>query len=416
MESYSKNDSTDSFLPEQLSVSQMRLLNPNLQTVTEVASPRNSWNSTESHHKRDSARYSLSPVLPQLARMGTEETNDIDKLAHDMKTQNFWKYHIIWVGKNQMYLTTNPDIKHLYCRNGPGYFVELVLPKNLSSSRANSGFRLIFKRQVYDEVDSDDKLQDPKECIVVTKLGPEEGGGFKIVLLMMNDLNGLVKEDPVTIKTGAVETEIPELQELLARDPKNEDLRRLVPTFHRYRTDLQGTPWLVGSNPVAKQKTFNKLKINNDIFKLTGKQNVYFYSDPGVLSNIKISKRHSFLKSLKSESHSSTSQEKLLALFRPHERRLKKKIIKTLNTTGSFESESTTSRSDEYNYIENYQYYKPGDGINQLNPKDDSPNDTKIGWITIFEDQVSVENWELILGFTMAIGFERIIDLFLKDQ
>lgn len=66
-------------------------------------------------------------------------------------------------------------------------------------------------------------------------------------------------------------------------------------------------------------------------------------------------------------------------------------------------------------------FYNAKDGLYSRHPKDDSPNDYKIGWLTIYEKGRYFEkipnggNWQMVLGMTFATGFEKMIDKYIKD-
>lgn len=66
-------------------------------------------------------------------------------------------------------------------------------------------------------------------------------------------------------------------------------------------------------------------------------------------------------------------------------------------------------------------FYNAKDGLYNRHPKDDSPNDYKLGWLTIYEKGRYFEkipnggNWQMVVGMTFATGFEKIIDKYLKD-
>ncbi|GAV30193.1 hypothetical protein PMKS-003702 [Pichia membranifaciens] len=66
-------------------------------------------------------------------------------------------------------------------------------------------------------------------------------------------------------------------------------------------------------------------------------------------------------------------------------------------------------------------FYNAKDGLYSRHPKDDSPNDYKLGWLTIYEKGRYFEkipnggNWQMVLGLTFATGFEKMIDKYIKD-
>lgn len=66
-------------------------------------------------------------------------------------------------------------------------------------------------------------------------------------------------------------------------------------------------------------------------------------------------------------------------------------------------------------------FYNAKDGFYNRHPKDDSPNDYKLGWITIYEKGRYFEkipnggNWQMVLGMTFAVGFEKLIDKYIHE-
>ena len=55
-------------------------------------------------------------------------------------------------------------------------------------------------------------------------------------------------------------------------------------------------------------------------------------------------------------------------------------------------------------------YYKGEDGLYYLtNPSDDSPDENKLGWITVYEDKRLFGlpgMFDIVLGLTLAVGYE----------
>jgi hypothetical protein len=149
---------------------------------------------------------------------------------------------------------------------------------------------------------------------------------------------------------------------------KDQPLEALNVNPVRYK--VESKPWIFGSIP--------QFKVNAN--KMKDKRYIYFQD-----------------------------ADKIVALFRPHESRLKKRILSTLkkhksSNPGVYHNSSTliTERST---------YYSPGDGLSSKNPPDDCPNVGKLGWITVFDDEFFDElgNWELVVGLTLALGFSRTL-------
>jgi hypothetical protein len=65
--------------------------------------------------------------------------------------QGFWKYHILPFGTD-LYLTTNPSSKHLLCRNGPSFHVQIQFPGIGPDTSGSNGFRMIFRDEVKNSV------------------------------------------------------------------------------------------------------------------------------------------------------------------------------------------------------------------------------------------------------------------------
>jgi hypothetical protein len=78
--------------------------------------------------------------------------------------------------------------------------------------------------------------------------------------------------------------------------------------------------------------------------------------------------------------------------------------------------DSENSKTGNYS-----KFYNAKDGFYDRHPKDDSPNDHKIGWLTIYEKGRYFEkipnggNWQMVLGMTYAVAFEKLIDKYLKE-
>jgi hypothetical protein len=262
--------------------------------------------------------------------------------------QGFWKYHI-WQFGTDLYLTTNPSFKHLLCRNGPSFHVQIQFPGIRPDASGSNGFRMIFRDEVENSV-----------FMTITKRKTD----FVVDGLMKFLKN---KEDQI------VTQEFLSVRHLLSKEIaldelKNQplDLRNVKPV--RYK--VESKPWIFGSIP--------QFRVSGN--KMKDKRYIYFQDG-----------------------------DKIVALFRPHESRLKKRILSTLNkhkspNPGVYHNSSTL-------VTERRTYYCPGDGLSSKNPPDDCPNADKLGWITVFDDEFFCElgNWELVVGLTLALGFSRTL-------
>lgn len=450
------------------------------------------------------------------ATSGLMRVNQIDTqaMAKQQNEQFFVKYHIFSFDSRRMILTTNPDRKHLYCKYAPGYTVDIQLPR-LSKENAMAinqdsgpggdgpkqsdfGFRLIIKEN-YGE--------DSKPVIVVTKKSKIKGNGYAVWILrnsILNDENEIVdvgdgdgdgKAKAKASQSGEYwqgqlsETSFYESYQNadLINELKRSDTKHIM---NRYEfKDFNDLQWMIGSIPKIKKSNFSKLKhYLRDILegnsysdiranvngssggngsKISHKYNVYFFTqfDPNNVLRIKVPEGNA---------NHSTQMNKVLALFRPHETKVKKKLVKdlkrlkhissehnyihggsngtsgngsyvrnfngdynhdydhnyssmespslsdltsiaTLNTTSTgFDQRQQQHQQEQHAYDNKREiFYQPGDGIIRKNTPDDSPNDHKLGWLTIYNEPYLREPgmFELVLGVTLAVGYERVVNM-----
>lgn len=289
-------------------------------------------------------------------------------------SQSFWKYHILEIG-NDLYLTTNPDERFLYCRHASGIHVQVLFPQIGSNQRditGKSGFRLVFEDESTGSVFmSVTKSQDGREFSLSGTASMMERDGSIITVEDESKTSRLL--------VNASKTQIKELKNKYY-DPTPSSVTPI-----RYHTTQEngGKSWNIGSIPQYKLGTS----------KLRNKRYIYT-TDP-------------------------TNNRKIYACFRPHESRTKKKVIKKLNSkmvnSSPFRNNAGVGDADDRVVFDQgeVKYFTPGDGVFQKDPPDDAPNSDKLGWLTIFDDaQVLREmgNWEQIVGFTLAVGFSRVLD------
>ncbi|CDK27922.1 unnamed protein product [Kuraishia capsulata CBS 1993] len=336
------------------------------------------------------------------------------------KDQTCWKYHVTKVSSNEFYLTTNPDSKHLYCRNAPGYWCTLLLPSakpKRGQSQRDVGFRLVLVPRLESGLES-------KDVIIVTKTTAGFEVAFTSLLVLdrlgnlRHDVNEKLKEkvDAAEIKMNTSET--------LSDDSSNDTLKLALGTMHRYETDSVDKfgSFVVGPTPRVKQKTLNKLGLTNKIYKLADKGIVYFTSKEFAIPK----QRHR-----SSEIQPELDVDSVVALFRPCDRQFKKLVAKKLRMkesymdTDGYDDDVESLSSTDTSLSSTSQHYKTGDGMILKDPNDDSPNDDKVGWVTIYddprlfgptEDGNGTGMWELVLGLTFAVGFERILDKYLEKE
>ncbi|CAG86102.2 DEHA2C08250p [Debaryomyces hansenii CBS767] len=347
----------------------------------------------------------------------------------------FWKYHILKFGKD-LYLTTNPGLKHIYCRNGPGYYVEVLYPNKYKYHSSREGFKLIFK-----DIASKNGDNNP-EIMVIIKESLAEGGKYKILIPRSSYLY-----DGSLTDNESDETESPLFSGVTVPTPIDD---KFIPydqisnvhetvRFKNYEfTDFLNTKWNIGSIPRIKSTRMSKIKSkfneykDDPLYKFIGKRYIYFHQNyiedsPTTYKNESDDPRDIYL-------HDQGGPHKfppVLGLFRPNETRTRKKIIKKFNQQANKLDKSRNSQetinNDKINYrlIDNdiaagsdiRNYFTGGDGLYYSNnPNDDTPDSNKLGWITIYEDTDVFSGsknkgmFDIVLGLTLAVGFESSLD------
>lgn len=353
----------------------------------------------------------------------------------------FWKYHILKFGKN-LYLTTNPGLKHIYCRNGPGYYVEVQRTK--AGKNLKDGFSLVF-RDIH-TVETNKQANDIPPIMIITKKSKVEGGYLTISVprhsKLQNDVVRYIHSDDLTQAPVFNGLSIPK-----KIDPKyipSDQIgsnRRLEDTFRSYEfKDFNNIRWNIGSIPRVRVSKLNrmrsKLKDEKDEqtqLKFIGKRNIYFHQN-FIEKELGMYPKYSVntddpKKVYLQESESNYNFPPVLALFKPHESKTGKMIMKSINRTFQTNSPQISElnsyqQPNKINHksldhdigaggdIKNY--YQAGDGLYyQRNPSDDVPNENKLGWITVYEDKKIFSSrgmFDIVVGLTLAVGFESCLD------
>ncbi|GME76546.1 unnamed protein product [Ambrosiozyma monospora] len=90
------------------------------------------------------------------------------------------------------------------------------------------------------------------------------------------------------------------------------------------------------------------------------------------------------------------------------------------NDDASSEYSESFEEEDDYDNADESIYYTARDGLFDRHPQDDSPNDYKFGWITIYDKQQYFDydkakasgsepaqfNWEVVLAMSLASAVE----------
>ncbi|KAG7706811.1 hypothetical protein KL914_002695 [Ogataea haglerorum] len=314
-----------------------------------------------------------------------------------LHAQKFWKYHVLQIGQFEFYLTTNPDNRHRFVRGAPGYYVELVLKSPMDNEyvpASDKGFQLVFKRQRYpiSNSKSSETEFDPSQVFTVMKQSQSKGGDYEI----MGHSYEFVDDEGRRSYT-------PKQQKIAAKFVnKSNSLSQngmVMETCYRLKN--------VRVCSLKEKKSTILFKNKIDGVKLSKEGSIYYIDD---------------------KLGGSYWHDSIIGLFRPCERDIKAKITKKVFSKGdSFHSareelnESLEPMSfDDEDYVSDRTFYFARDGLLQRHPQDDSPNDYKLGWITIYDKSdyfsTSNGNWEMVLGLTFAAAFELMVDRFVRDS
>lgn len=391
------------------------------------------YTTAETIETRASPLFSASPLLPPLPPKSPvydfSTQYSINSSIMSSPDAPFWKYHILKFGKD-LYLTTNPGMKHVYCRNAPGYFIEVVSsdPTTIKPN-STSGYSLIFR-------DSSDLTEGSRvPFMIVTKNPASKGGEFTFSIPKDKFLNQgtIVKYEDLTTYNGV-------------SFPKKIDeaffpyvnLRAKYPQYfqnHEIR-DLNNMPWNIGSIPRVRSSKMTKLKetfkntsptknknypaLHDEEFKFIGKRNVYFHQNYVSTAHHGLKYREFEPKFIYGHDYGQ-SFPPVLAMFRPFETRTKKKIIRTVKNNKHYlngslnETPFLENVEDQYG-TETKKFYQGSDGLYYLNnTSDDLPDENKLGWITIYEDLEifgGIRNrgmFDIVVGMTLAVGYDSCL-------
>lgn len=401
----------------------------------------------------DSKRFSFSNTLKRISSNYLKKDMKTDMEVPKLPELPFWKYHVLKYGKD-LYLTTNPDLKHMYCRNGPGYYVEIVYKDRSTRPDLSKGFTLTFK-------DINNIHQDNKKIptlLSISKKSLSEGGHYTVsVPRISNDsstFNGLlIKKEfqdrlvSINNESGFINYEFRDFNNIkwnIGSIPwlKTQDSQKnntlsiknyqntkssLVPILNKKKSKTfisaksgNNRPDFTSGNSYNASSSSNSTNYQEQSF--VGKKNIYFHQN----YIDKHQKQNSLTSSHLDNNQSKEKFPSVLAVFRPYEVKLRKRLLQSFYrnkkqqinhvdpsqaSSHKFSSNNLTNDLGAGSNIRNY--YTVGDGLYYvLNPSDDCPDDNKLGWITIYEDLniFGIENkgmFEIVLGLTLAVGLEK---------
>ncbi|OBA24479.1 hypothetical protein METBIDRAFT_34952 [Metschnikowia bicuspidata var. bicuspidata NRRL YB-4993] len=294
---------------------------------------------------------------------------DCSELSLDVaQTQPFWKFHVLKFG-HCLYLTTNPTLRHLHCRNAPGYFVQVC--------DGPCGFSMIFEDiSTGEELVKIDKLTD--RCSNQFMFHVRKNRHVKDGRFQKSTRNG-------NAESRALE---PIPQELLPATPT-------TPMLSYSSQMIDGLLWSVGSLPQYRES-----RIKSQEIKYIAKKNVYFHRCFGDISR-----------------YPEYDVPPAMAVFRECESGSRKRAMRQLNRflQAGHELSSKLLKLPPANvspYAEITLYYKGGDGVYfDKVPADDEPDHHhKLGWVTVYDDPHVFSKqgmFDLVVALTTAIGYER---------
>lgn len=285
--------------------------------------------------------------------------------------QRFWKFHM-QVFANDIYLSTNPTMRHLHCRSAPGYFISVE-----RDSPTSKEFTMNF--------------EDFETGVSLLRVGKQESGEFKYKVRRTRELrDGVIQEvaEPREVYGGVLRS------------------RRIEPMFYpipplyamrNFNTDpIDGKIWNIGDIPRCRMKW--SLSKRKEVLQYIGKQNTYFHD------NIE-QKRVS----------DSSEVPPVKAVFRVCESRAKKRAIRSLNRLLRIDMDRGETSQEPDPYEEVKYYPKCGDGLyDDIYPRDDEPDHhIKLGWLTIYDDDLlrTPGMFDLIVGLTAASAYDKLMSL-----
>lgn len=327
----------------------------------------------------------------------------------------YWKYHVLRFGKD-LYVTTNPSLKHMYCRNAPGYYIEVI-------ENGSDSYTLMFR----DAENQQDKSKPP--IMTITKKPQREGGYFTTLLTRSSTMKkDLIKQMPKAngdkFNGLSLPQTIPEKYIPYDKISNTRFLENCEINFRNFEfRDFGNRRWNVGSIPRVRSSRINKLKTKiNDLeaekWKFIGKKNVYFHQNY-IESENPLPFKLENPQDIYLQNPDNNNFPPVLAMFRPY----KKKFSTTMKNfnkrlSRKIDHDSSQLKSEKFNnhLVDNdmsgggiKNYYIAGDGLYYNNaPQDDVPDENKLGWVTIYEDKLFQERgfFDLVLGMTLAVGYE----------
>lgn len=300
------------------------------------------------------------------------KSREVEVLTKQYRKQTFWKYHCTQLSTREFYLTTNPDTKHKYARNAPGYFVKLEITDDTKHE-----LKFTFLQNTND---------DNVRPFVVEK----SGGLWRAKCFDSEYSDGLL----IRTSNGRMNKSIS-----LAFDNTTGKNMRDANNGLVYVDEINMDALSVCAIREKKSSLFNKSK-KYDGVKLGKDKSVYFLDNQ-------------FFRD-------ANWYDPVVAVWRPCNRNVMSKMKTGMISVRGRKNDSDDEGDGDSGDVElgddAVKYTEFKDGLFERHPVDDSPNDFKLGWLTVYDKGRYFEkvpgggNWEVVLGMTLAYGLERIID------
>lgn len=321
--------------------------------------------------------------------------------------QPFWKFHVLRFG-TCLYLTTNPTLRHLHCRNAPGYFVNISkkpLGYSMVFEDIETGEPLVKVEKVSDRRSDYFRFQVKKHRFI------REGHVISTIEPAMDPVatadlypGPSIYKRPFSREKESGTTELLGIDWLdaflgtLLREPIPQTLLPITPQvpMSNYTSKMiDGQKWCVGSLP-----RYRESRLNPNDTKYIAKKNVYFHRCFEDLSR-----------------YFEWEVPPALAVYRECESASKKRAMRHFNRLLKIGPHSSSKQpmsleTEVSPFTEINSYYKCGDGVYfDKAPTDDEPDHHhKLGWITVYDDPnefVQHGMFDLVVALTLAIGYER---------
>lgn len=284
----------------------------------------------------------------------------------EAQQEPYWKYHVQHYGRD-LYLTTNPTLRHLHCRNAPGYFVSI-------------------DGSAVDYTMSFEDLDTGEQILRVRRMGAKNGTTFryKVKLLRAVALGHIAATAPGAVFEGHLQRE-PIPPALLPVPP-------VVPMSNYAGPAPDGQTWHVGLVPRVRESRLGAHEL-----RYVGKENVHFH---GAFRDV--------------ARYREWAIPPVVAVYRPQasaKKRVLRRLGRLLREPGTMRAEPGTVRALGP-YLDVRRHHRCGDGLYlDANPADDEPDD-KVGWLTVYDgpELATPGMLDLVVGLTVAVGYDRSIN------